>query len=521
MGQQTNRPNILFILTDQQRYDTIAALGNADIYTPNLDRLVGRGASMLRAYSPSPVCVPARYVIRTGCEPITTSSFQNERPAPIEGVSSSMTERCGDYLAAAMGRRGYRSFGIGKFHTIPVEEDIGYDVYQRCEEMDGYMDSYAQSIWSHPAYRHVEQLHGERTEMYYQPQVSPLPLELTSEYWCADRAIEQIKKNDPRPYFGVVSFVGPHPPFAPPVPFNRMYDPDRMRNPVCGPESVDLMDPRVPWNRYFVFAEDVSNAQFRTLRARYYGEISYIDYCIGRMLDAVEASGRDEDTLIVFTSDHGEFLGDHRAVQKENFFEESAHISMLISWPRRIATGKRYSELVTLTDLFGLATSAAGSPELRDGIELLGLLSGERIDKRTHCFGYTSAPGTLHFRMMAIRDMWKYVFHANGGGELLFDLSTDHAEHVNLIDDRRDISAELREQCVRKLDCPAGRAALEIGDKSGSCGGALELKVFPRTVLPLERVYQMNRFRGVTGFPDRPHDVVYRPFSTGFSIRAE
>ena len=495
----SQRPNILFIMTDQQRLDTIASLGNSEIHTPNLDRLVHRGATLSRCYSPFPVCVPARYSIRTGRTPLTTGYFQNEPPSTISGESTE--DRCGPYLARAMRERGYRTFGIGKFHTIPVEEDIGYDVFLRSEEMDGYPDAYSRFIWSHPATKHIEQLHGERTNMYYHPQTSPLPQELTVERWAADQAVAQIRQLDDRPYFGLVSFVGPHPPFAPPVPYNRMYDPDRMRDPIPGPDEIDFMDERVRWNSYFVFAEDISNATFRSLRARYYGEISYMDNCLGRILDAVEASPEADNTLICFFADHGEFLGDHQAVQKENFFEESVHVPMLLSWPEKIDPDTRCATLASLTDLFGIATTAAGSTELRDGVDILGILEGT-AEERKYCFSISSPPGDLNFRMMCVKDSWKYIFHANGGGELLFDLSSDPREHNNLLEAHPQIHEELKSACLDQLRSqPLGAGAL---DGEG-------FKSFPRTPLKLERCYQMNTFRGVTGFPEKPEEVSYSP----------
>jgi len=494
-----SRPNVLFIMTDQQRFDTIASLGNRDIYTPNLDRLVRRGVTMTRAYSDVPVCMPARYAIRTGRSPLTSGFFQNEGPVVGEGLPENTEERCGPYLAHAMSELGYHTFGIGKFHPMRYDEDLGYDVCLRCEERDGFPDDYDQFIRRHPAYDFIEQLHGERTEMYYQPQMSPLPAEMTSESWVADRAIEQIDGKDARPYFGFVSFVGPHPPLAPPVPFNRMYDPDKMRDPILGPDEVDFMDERVPWNSYFVFAEDMSNAHIRKLRARYYGEISFVDSCVGRILDAVEKRPDADNTLICFFADHGEFLGDHHAVQKENFFEDAAHIPMLVSWPKRIKGEGRCDALMLLSDLFGVATTAAGSQELRDGIDILGVIEGE-AKPREYCFAFSSAPGTLDFRMMAIRDSWKYVFHANGGGELLFNLEKDPREHRNRIEDEPEIAQELRGACIQRLDHPTGRLGLD-GD---------QLKVFPKTKLKLERVYQFNSFRGVTGFPDEPQRVFDR-----------
>ena len=129
------RPNVLFLMVDQQRFDTIAALGNRTIYTPNLDRLVNRGLAFTNAYSPCPVCVPSRYSIRTGCQPPTTALFENEPPHPAPNQAPTMTGRCGPYLAQTMKDLGYRTFGIGKFHTMPWDEELGYDVHLHSEEL--------------------------------------------------------------------------------------------------------------------------------------------------------------------------------------------------------------------------------------------------------------------------------------------------------------------------------------------------------------------------------------------------
>jgi arylsulfatase len=204
---QPRKPNVLFIMADQFRFDAIAALGNDDVYTPNLDRLVKRGAAFTNTYSPCPVCVPARYSIRTGCEPAATRIFMNGAARPLEGQAPTVDGRCGPYLAAAMKKQGYRTFGIGKFHTQPWDEHLGYDVHLHSEELYGTPaqrkgDSYANWIATeHPAFNYVEGLMGERTEMYYMPQARPMPAELAVERWAADRAVEQIQRPGPEPYF--------------------------------------------------------------------------------------------------------------------------------------------------------------------------------------------------------------------------------------------------------------------------------------------------------------------------------
>ena len=519
-----SQPNVLFIMTDQQRFDTIASLGNEQIYTPNLDRLVRRGVTFTNAYSPCPVCVPARYSIRTGCEPPTTRSFSNGAARPAPGQAETMEGRCGPYLARTMQRLGYRTFGIGKFHSDPWDEDLGFEVHLHSEELYGTPDQRRRDAFAgwiareHPQFDYIEALMGERTEMYYMPQVSPLPAELTVERWAADRAVEQLAADDGRPYFGFVSFIGPHPPFAPPVPFNRMYDPDRMPNPVRGDLAVDHMDEQIPWMNHIIWAEDINDSHARVLKARYYGEISYIDDCLGRILDAVEARGDAENTVICFFTDHGDHLGDHHAWQKESFFEASCHIPFLVSWPERLPGDTRRGELVSLVDLFGIATGAAtadGRPttddrrqtkdggrktegaETRDGIDLLGVLAGT-AQPREFLTSMYGEPGTPLFKIMIRQGDWKYIFLANGGREQLFNVVEDPAEARNLAAERAEIARRLRALAAGVCNTPGAAAAL-AGD---------DLRAFPFQERPRRRIYQFDRSRGVTGFPARPEDVL-------------
>lgn len=503
-SRSDERPNILFLMTDQQRFDTIAALGNPHIATPNLDRLVARGLTFTQAYSPCPVCVPARYTVRTGCAPPTTRSFTNAILDPVPGQAATMEERCGLYLPRRMRSLGYRTFGIGKFHTQPHwDEDLGYEVHLHSEELYATPEQRARDAYAgwiareHPHFDYIEALMGERTEMYYMPQISPLPAELTVEAWAADQAVAQIGASDERPYFGFVSFIGPHPPFAPPLPFNRMYDPDRMPNPVRGALEVDHADEQIPWMNTLIWAEDINDPHARVLKARYYGEITYIDTCIGRILDAVEASGAANNTLICFFSDHGDHLGDHHAWQKESFFEASSHIPFLLSWPARLKAGEQRSELVALTDLFGIATGAAGAAEPREGVDILAMLDGNATP-RPYLTGMYGAPGTAQFKVMIRDERWKYIFITNGGRELLFDLQADPDELENRAPTEAELLHTMRERAVAACDQPGAQAALT----------ATALRAFPYEPWPRSRIYQFDHSRGVTGFPERPEDLL-------------
>ena len=489
-------PNILFLMCDQLRADAIGALGNSIIRTPNMDRLAERGVVFDRAYSPCPVCVPARYTIRTGCEPYHTGYYDNGKPRLAVGQAAQVEARCGPYLARTLGERGYRTFGIGKFHSHPWDEDLGFETHLHSEELYDSIrqrrgDAYARFIEDHhPAFRHIEQLHGERTDMYYMPQMSPLPAELTVEAWAADRAIEAINSADSRPYFGMVSFIGPHPPFAPPIPFNRMYNPDNMPSPIKGDPSVDFMDEQIPWMNYLIWAEEINDPWARILKARYYGEISYIDQCIGRILDSVEARPDADDTLICLFSDHGDHLGDHGAWQKESFFEASARIPFCVSWPNAISQRGVRSELVSLSDLFGIATTAAGSQELRDGTDVLGSLWGE-ASPRTHLFGLYGEPGTRRFKIMVRDAEWKYIFMANGHREQLFHLPSDPYEVVQLAEPHQEMTETMRGLALAHVQAIPELAAALDGPR---------LKHFPFQPYDRTRIHQFDGSHGVSDY---------------------
>ncbi len=497
------KPNVLFIMTDQQRADTIASLGNSHIHTPNLDRLARRGISFSKAYSNCPVCVPARYVIRTGREPSTIGIYSNSAPQLRESQPEKMEDRCGPYLARSMKKMGYRTFGIGKFHSSPWNEDLGYDVHIHSEEMYGSqkqreMDGFASFIAKeHPEFDYVETLMGERTEMYYMPQMSPQPAESTVESWAADRAVEQIKKDDEQPYFGLVSFIGPHPPLAPPLPFNRMYDPDRMPNPEKGTKEIDEMDEQIGWMNHAVFAEEINNPHARMLKSRYYGEISFIDQCLGKILDAVDASEDPDNTVICFFADHGDHMGDHGGWQKESFFDASCRIPFLVSWPNKLPSETISQELVSLVDLFGIATEAAGAPETRDGINVFKMLEGGEAP-REYLSGLYEAPGSRLFKIMVRDKDWKYIFMANGGREQLFNMTQDPNEKQQLINENPEVAKLMRDRAVSILKESGLQKALD-GDS---------LKKFPFSPRKLQRIYQFDSSRGVTGFPEKPEDAL-------------
>lgn len=507
-ARRNRRPNVLFVMTDQQRFDTISSLGNAHIHTPNLDRLVARGAAFTNSYSTTPVCIPARYTIRTGCELPTFSDLMWTKDGINFKMNCGIRERCGPYIAERMNQLGYRTFGIGKFHTLPWDGPVGFEVQLHSEELDAgdleqrKRDSYISFLSeNHPEYSWLEAVHGERTEMYYMPQRRPLPASITVESWAAAQATQLINVDDDRPWFGFVSFIGPHPPFAPPQPFNRLYDPDRMPNPVRGDIAVDHMDQYLPMMNHMIWADSINDDHARILKARYYGEITYIDECIGQILDTVEARDDAANTVICFFSDHGEHLGDHNSWQKESFFEASARVPFLVSWPDRIPVGNR-SELVCLTDLFGIATSAAGEPDLREGADVLGLLIHGKEPRET-LFGYHYQPGTWKFKFMVRRDHWKLIYLANGGLTQLFDVESDPFELHELSKEQPEVTASLLKIGANEL---ARRNCCDALDRDGN-PIALQFRDWKQETL-VSRVYQFDPLSSQTRFPQDPGSIV-------------
>ncbi len=488
------RPNILYIMCDQFRYDCISSLGNGVIRTPNLDRLVARGVSFTNAYSSCPVCIPARYSIRTGRDSCSMGCYCNELPVnPAAAVEEAgMESWTGSYLPRVMSDAGYRTFGIGKFHTFPDQyEELGFETQIHTEEMwdspeNRSRDGFARFLEDeHPEYSHLEQLHGERTNMYYAPQLSSLPGELTVESFVADRTIEQLRTEDERPWFGMVSFIGPHPPCAPPIPFNRMYDPDGMSNPVKGDIEDDHYDEQIPWMNYIVYSDEINDAWARNLKTRYYGEISYIDSCIGKILDELEKRPDADNTMICFFADHGDMLGDHHAWQKECFYEASVRIPFLVSHPAGGIEGNRKSDdLVSLTDLFGLATGLAGRQELRDGIDILK-------DRREFLFSFHGRPETRQFKLMVRYKKWKYIYMANGGREQLFNLEEDPKEMENLVDREIVIAGRLRHVALRKCLHEEDLKCM-VSDRS-----LVSYSFEPR---PLGRLHQFAFSKGITDY---------------------
>lgn len=354
--------HILLLITDQQRWDTIAALGNPYIQTPNLDALVRDAAVFTRCTTPSPVCVPARLSLFAGQYPARTGCNNNNAENQYSGTG---------FYEKITGA-GYQSCCVGKMHhLIDPYGPMGFEIRHTQEELADPRDDYAGFI--REKYPWVFDYHGMRSEMYYVPQISPLPPKDHPTQWIGDRSVEFIQNRDKsRPMFLMSSFIHPHPPFAPPAPWQKLYrqDPPPPFSPEDGALAGfrDLLGDRCSCQRLMISEQDLLR-----MKNYYYACVSFVDYQIGRILQALQEQEMYDDTLIVFTSDHGDMMGDYRAVGKRSMVEPSSRIPLLIRRPGQ--PPQRRCDPCSLVDIAPTLLQYAEIPyeaEDYDGLDLFG-----------------------------------------------------------------------------------------------------------------------------------------------------
>ena len=419
-------PNILFFFTDMQRFDTIGALNNPLIQTPALDRLAREGVAFENAFSPSPVCVPARCSMHYGLYPQRTRVYENRAMMDDNGAS----------LPARLGAAGYRTHAVGKCHFTPDARALrGFQTRRIQEECisDPAQDDYVAWLRDH-GYDYYEP-HGARGEMYYIPQISTLPVEAHPSHWIGDETLRFLREEGvkSRPWFVFSSFIHPHPPFAPPKPWHKLYRLPEMPTPFLPEHCAELQ----VWinrcqNRYKYRDRGLDLQLLRLMRAYYYATISFVDAQIGRVLAALEAMGALEDTLVLFGSDHGELLGDYGSFGKRSMHDPSARVPLLARLPGRFPAGARCATAVSLVDVMPTLLASANVPlegSDLDGVDLAGVAAGRGPDDRIVYAQYESGPKGVY---MAVNRRWKYVWSAGDECEFFFDRERDPREAVNL-----------------------------------------------------------------------------------------
>jgi arylsulfatase len=459
----TERPNILFVIADQWRGDCLSITGHPAVETPNLDMLARRGVVFTSAYSSCPSCIAARASMFTGLAPTSHGrlGYQDRVPWRYEHM-----------LPEVLGNAGYQTYCIGKTHFYPQRSHCGFqglESYEALQNLDGrYVNDYAEWLRERIGGTGDENVHG-LSHNGWPARPSHLPEELHNNSWVAERAIEFMKRRDPtRPFFLNLSFHRPHPPIDPPKVYWDMYK-DRSLPPVpIGDWAAEIDDP--------VDSVDAFRGRFdpdHIDRARrgYYAQIAHIDNQIGRVLNAAPRL-QAGPLAVVFTSDHGEMLGDHNLFRKTFAYEGSARIPLIVSLPEKAERDSCFDSTPavledvypTILDIAGV--ESPGTPDRIDGLSLMPLYGAgsddtdsgtgsDAIGERAYVHGEHSACYDAENAMQFLTDgQEKFIWNPVTGAEQLFDLRTDPNECRELSCDPNyaDRRSHWRQRLVEKLE---------------------------------------------------------------------
>lgn len=435
------KPNILLITTDQQRYDTIGAAGYEFMKTPNLDRLANEGCLYQYAFSPNPACIPARHNILTGLPSkdhgFDDNYFNNERQLPHDIPT----------FPEILSNAGYDTTAIGKMHFSPVRAHHGFNRMMLMEELPRFRedDDYALYLRDE-GLGQFQSIHGVRHHLYMLPQQSFIPTKNHGSTWVADRTIEIMKENNGnRPFMIWTSFIQPHPPFDVPPEWSHLYDDVEL------PEYLESGTPISAIAEENRAIAEYPNEESRKRAVQlYYCAISYVDHQVGRILDELERLDQLDNTLIVFTSDHGEMLGENGTYQKFLPYDGSSRVPMIVRYPKCVQGGTKSTDFVDLNDLLPTFIDAADavypSNHKLPGESLLAMNESKKRD----CQYVEHNKGNK--RWVSLRDhSYKYNYYYSEGCEELFDMDKDNKEQHNLLHDKSDSFKSVRDRMRSRL----------------------------------------------------------------------
>ncbi|MGV0817202.1 sulfatase family protein [Martelella sp. AMO21009] len=454
------RPNIVFVITDQQRHDTIRAMGFPYMDTPNLDALVEEGTAFSNMYVTSPCCAPSRASLFTGLYPHNSGVLRNDEVWPSTWVSD---------LAAA----GYHCCNVGKMHTHPFEAPFGFHERHVVENKDRahpnlpfFLDNWDKALMARGVEKPDRRTYRRRQD--YATALGAFSWELDRDLhpdvFTGRLACCWLKEwNGTKPFFLQVGLPGPHPPYDPaPEDLEPYLDRDL---PAPIPSDIEAQPKALQELQANHIRDDhdavrhlahPTEEQTRRQRAHYYANVSMIDGIMGEIRAALDERGVADNTIIIFTSDHGDCLNDHGHSQKWTMYEHSVRVPAIIHDPRHPG-GARVDDLVSLMDLGPTVLEFAGlvPPSWMEGLSLAPYIRGETgAPLRTEVFAELARDmiqSNAAFFTMIRTGPWKLV-HISGTTEgQLFNLKNDPDECANLWDDanhadtRRELTARLLE----------------------------------------------------------------------------
>ncbi|MGI6705525.1 MAG: sulfatase-like hydrolase/transferase [Clostridia bacterium] len=436
------RPNILLILADQQRYDCIGYSGQYPVKTPNIDRLASEGMWFENAFSPIPVCCPARQSMLHGRRAETFGALWNyNNGLPVASLDPEAYTWVKD-----LQNNGYRTGHVGKWSIHPTykPDRYGFDDHVGDSDYNAFRKA------KYPDVQYVNGYFGEK---------DPIPLEDARTHWLAKQAIELIEKYEEEgvPWLMSIDFPEPHLPCRPAGKFAEMYKPEEI--PPWG-SFADTFEGKPYIQKQQLYSWKIENFSWEDwapIVARYYGVVSQVDDAIGRITDALEKMNVMDDTIIIFTSDHGDMCGGHRMIDKHYvLYEDNVKVPLLIRWPKGVRSG-RCSDLIchsldlppTILDLLDLPLH-----DFLQGRSMRPFLEGKQVDDwRTEVVStYNGQQFGLYTQRMIRNRKWKYIWNTTDVDEL-YNLEEDPHELHNLIYDEslKDLVQELRRKLYEQL----------------------------------------------------------------------
>ena len=408
-----DRPNILVFLSDEHSPLTLGCYGNKAIDTPNMDALASCGVAFDSAYCQAPVCVPSRLSFLTGQYPWRIGAWSNVSEPPLHRTS----------LPAAISSVGYYTASIGKMHFVGSEQHWGFS-YRPYGDFEGCSHQ-PDPIALAPKLIALPEGPAEIPENEMQETVvNRLGIDFLRSY---DRS---------EPFCLWLSYNRPHYPVRVPERYWSRYYPDGVDLADLGPNFPERLHPWMQFHRRFTGVESWGPAEWRKFRAGYYGAVSLVDDKIGEILQVVDELGLRDNTVIIYFSDNGEMNGEHGMIRKMTFYEPSARVPLIISYPKLLPQGKRIADLVELCDLYPTLARFAGAelPDGLDGRDLLSLMlndasAGRKLYAISEHYSH-GVPGPM--RMVRLDD-WKYILYLDAKPSL-FNVKEDPCEFHDLID---------------------------------------------------------------------------------------
>lgn len=427
------KPNLLFIITDQQRWDCVGANGNDIIKTPNLDALAQDGVNFSNSFVNAMACVPSRACIMSG-QHVHTHNVTSTEGSKWLNLDTPTLPGC---FAAA----GYETIGVGKMHFKPWFALSGFDRRVIC---DGQYDSSDGQDEYRVVLRELgltgKEI-GHHTPGFGKEYKSIPSTELPAEYYMdayiGKRGVETLQGlvQKDNPFFLAVSFVGPHDPYDPPPPYSKMYNHADMPLGYSREGELDCLPEHVrksvtDMGREHLDLTAVPEAKKRKIAAHYYGNITLIDEWVGKVIDILKKSGLYEDTIILFTSDHGDYLGDHNLYYKGSFpCDSDCKVPLILKAPK-ITPGTTCDALTGNVDVMPTLLDAAdiSIPDTVEGESLLPILEGT-MNGDTAIITYSERGPAWRLRT----NDWSYVLREGEGHDQLYYLPDDPHELNSLL----------------------------------------------------------------------------------------